>query len=205
MNRRRRTSNISEHTIEFYLVPRFRQALAMEFESILAFYFWASREGSRASRSVCPSERVRLAAVYPRRPKLTPGGKVPFMKVNAQLFRAASQFRRFGVPVFVGFPQVESVFEFSESADFLWFALRGDETEGDIEIEPKTISTDEASAPSLHGPLSDRDICRIVAQESEPVHWDRAIEAINSVRLDEMETGLWPLGRGYKPVYFLAW
>ena len=204
-DRRHRTSYLSEHTIEFYLVPRFRQTLAADFRFTLAFYFWASREGSSASRSVCAPERVRLVAVYPRRPKLGVNRGTPVMKVNAELFRCAAEFRRVGVPVFAGFPLVRSVFEFSGDVEFLWFALLGDETEGDIEVEMRTITSDQSSTPSLQGPLSDQDVCRLFTQESEPMPWDRAIEAINRVRRQEADNGLWPLGRGYKPVYFLAW
>ena len=204
-DRRHRTSYLSEHTIEFYLVPRFRQTLAAKFRSTLAFYFWASREGSSASRSVCAPERVRLAAVYPRRPKLRAVRRTPVMKVNAELFRCAAKFRRVGVPVFAGFPLVKSVFEFSDDVEFLWFALRGDETEGDIEVEMRTITNGQSRTPSLQGPLSGQDICRLVTQESEPMPWDRAIEAINHVRRQGADNGLWPLGWGYKPVYFLVW
>jgi len=148
---------------------------------------------------------VRLAAVYPRRPKLGVNRGTPIMKVNAELFRCAAEFRRVGVPVFAGFPLVRSVFEFSGDVEFLWFALLGDETEGDIEVEMRTITSDQSSTPSLQGPLSDQDVCRLFTQESEPMPWDRAIEAINRVRRQEADNGLWPLGRGYKPVYFLAW
>lgn len=96
--RRHQTSYLSEHTIEFYLVPRFRQVLAAHVKSTVALYFWASREGSTATRSVCSAERVRLAAVYPRRPKLTADRKTTVMKVNAELFRsAASQCQHPGV------------------------------------------------------------------------------------------------------------
>jgi hypothetical protein len=83
--------------------------------------------------------------------------------------------------------------------------LRGDETEGDIEVEMRTITNGQSRTPSLQGPLSGQDICRLVTQESDPMPWDRAIEAINHVRRQHADNGLWPLGRGYKPVYFVAW
>jgi hypothetical protein len=127
------------------------------------------------------------------------------MKVNAELFRCAAEFRRVGVPVFAAFPRVRSVFEFSTDVGFLWYALRGDAHQGDIEIEMGTNTADQCTTPALEGPISDQDVCRLVMQESEPVLWDGAIEAINHVRRQEAEHGLWPLGRGYKPVYFLAW
>jgi len=43
------------------------------------------------------------------------------------------------------FPLVKSVFDFSDDVEFLWFALRGDETEGDIEVEMRTIANDQDS------------------------------------------------------------
>jgi hypothetical protein len=127
------------------------------------------------------------------------------MKINAELSRCAAEFRRVGVTVFAGFPLVTSVFDFSDDVEFLWFALRGDGTEEDLEIEIGTFAGGQSNPPSVKGPLSDQDVCRLVAQESEPMPWVRAIEAINHVRRQEADNGQWPLGRGYKPVYFLAW
>ena len=126
------------------------------------------------------------------------------MKVNAELFRSAAEFRRVGVPVLAGFPLVTTVFDFSDDVEFRWFTLRGDENEGDIEVETRAI-TNQSGSPLLQGPLSDQDICRLVTQESEPMPWNMTIEYINHVRRQEADNGLWALGRGYKPVYFLAW
>jgi hypothetical protein len=201
----RRTSYLSEHTVELYLVPRFQRALAIEFQSTLAFYFWASREGLSASRCANCPKQVQLAAVYPRRPKLEPNKTTLFMKVNEQLFLSAAAFRRVGIPVFAGFPQVRSVFDFSADPKFLWFALRGDGAQVDMEVEMSTGVCDLSSSSSLQGPLSDRDVCRQIKQESHLMPWEVAVEAVNHVRQQDPNYRCWPVVHGYKPVYFLAW
>ena len=207
----RETSYVSEHTVEFYLVPRFRKALARGFKSTIALYFWASREGSIAARSACPRGQMRVIAVYPRRPKLDPDRQTTAMKVNAELFCAAGEFRRLGVPVFAAFPLVGSLSDFAGDVDFLWFSIRCNGQGGrmgfDVEIEIGEAMPDRPVSRLLDGPLSDEDICRTVMEESKPLHWGEVIEAINRVRRLE-SAGLqprFPFGPVYKPVYFLAW
>jgi hypothetical protein len=133
------------------------------------------------------------------------------MKVNAELFCAAAEFWRVGVPVFAAFPRVRSLFDFAEDVEFLWYSIRGYGQERDIECEIDV----EAGVPIpaqpdgslLDGPFTDEDICRTVMRESKPLHWGEAIEAINRVRLQESahERWRWLFGQRYKPVYFLAW
>jgi hypothetical protein len=205
-----RTSYVSEHTVEFYLVPRFRKALATHFRSTVAFYFWASREGSMAGRSAGLTGRMRLVAVYPRRPKLDPIGQTTAIKINAELFCAADEFGRLGVPVFAAFPHVGSLFDFAEDVKFLMFSIRGNgrgRDAEDVEIEVGETIPDQGALSLLDGPLTDEDICRTAMHESKPLHWGEAIEAINRVRLQESAHERWrsPFGPRYKPVYFLAW
>jgi hypothetical protein len=126
------------------------------------------------------------------------------MKVNAELFHSAAELRRVGIPVFAAFPRVRSVFEFSEEVEFLWYVICGDENQCDVEIDVDMNIADQCPT-SLEGPIRDQDVCRLIVQESRPVLWDRAVESINHVRRQEAERGFWPMGRGYKPVYFLAW
>jgi len=132
------------------------------------------------------------------------------MKINAELFCAAGEFGRLGVPVFAAFPRMASLFDFAEDVEFLWFSIRGNgrgHGNEDVEIEVGETIPDQPAPSLLHGPLADEDICRTVMRESKPLHWGEAIEAINRVRLQESAHERWrsPFGQRYKPVYFLAW
>lgn len=200
----RRKSYLSEHTVEFSLVPQFRSVLSRTFESSLVFYFWASREGYTLCTSV-PAEQMRLIAVYPRRPKLDRNGEKQFMKVNVELFRSAEAFRQRGVPVFAGFPLVRSLCDFAADAKFTWFALTGQE-QNDIEIEMELGPSRASTLESLHA-VTEAEVCRVVKTEARPMLLREAIESINQVRRREGEESRdsWHFGAGYKPVYFLVW
>jgi hypothetical protein len=203
-SQRRWASCVSEHTIEYYLVPSFSKLLATTFKSTIAFYFLATREGVRPARYARATARMRLTAVYPRRPKLQAGKDQYLMKINAQVFCAAAGLTRLGVPVFAGFPRVHTVYDFAVDPDFLWFALRGTADEPDREFIFDTVPNPNESN-GLEGPLSDQEICRVV-EKAAPVSWQQAVACINEVRREQMSQG-YPEGlfqHQYKPVYFLV-
>lgn len=202
----RRNSYVSEHTVEFYLVPEFTRVLATAFDSSLAFFYWASREGVWRGRNTAAVKRVRLVAVYPRRPKRSVDGKEQFMKVNGELFGYASAFRRRGVPVFAGFPLVNSLFDLASAARFSWFALAG-EDENDIELPmPGKLEHADTTGASVRGPLMQNEVCQSVRDEATPLTWEEAITAIDHVRLERKnDAGYWRIGPHYKPVYFAVW
>lgn len=185
-------------------MPRFCEVLRRKFKSPFAFYFWASREGRPPRSHDVPREPMRLVAVYPRRPKVFREGQEQVMKINAELFSAAADFRRFGIPTFAACPCATSIFDFADKVEFLWFALRGDGKETDLELEIGCLRKAARVSP-IEGPISDERACQIVSQESRPLAWDEAIEAIRYVRKEKSDrrTAL-PFLPGYRPVFFLA-
>lgn len=200
-------SYVSEHTIEFYLVPWMRRTLAPIFPATLAFYYWALREGSTESRRAkCPGP-IRLLAIYPRRPKSDSDTRNPIMKVNSELFASAAKLRSLGVPVFIAAPIIDSIFELANETNFLCYLLRGNDDEaGDMEIQMRTPMLADASANSLVvGPLTGEDIRHITVTNTVPVQWERGIEMINEFRRMDRIHNMWPFVRGYKPIYFALW
>jgi hypothetical protein len=151
--------------------------------------------------------QLHLIAVYPRRPKLSVNNEISIMKVNAELFDAAAAFRHVGVSVFVAFPHIASIFDFTEEVDFSWFTFNANETERDVEVEFKSGISIPPVSDLLRGPHNDADVCRIVREQSCPQLWDGVIEALNHVRHQQIARGRWslPFTRDYKPTYFLAW
>jgi hypothetical protein len=200
-------SYVSEHTVEFYLVPWMRRILTPTFPASLAFYYWALREGSIQSREAMCPEPVRLIAVYPRRPKPYGDPRNPIMKINYELFSSAAKFRSVGVPVFVAGPLISSIFELANGTDFLCYLLRGDDEDvGDMEVQMRTPLMANASDDSpVIGPLTGEDICRIAMTNTAPVQWERAIEMINEFRRMDRIHNMWPFVHGYKPLYFALW
>jgi len=127
------------------------------------------------------------------------------MKINSELFCAATMFARSGVPVFAAFPCVRSVFDFASDPDVLWFALRSNEPESDTVFEFDNVP-DRNGLTGLEGPLSDQEICSAVENGSALVSWQQAVECINEVRWQILEG--YPkrlFDQHYKPVYFLVW
>ena len=199
-----RNSYISEHTVEFYLVPEFTRLLSREFDSTLAFFYWASREGRQQSPKTAPTQ-LRLVAVYPRRPKRSLNGREQFMKINHEILDHASALQRRGIPVFVGFPLVNSVFDLA-AAPFVWFSLVGESAE-DIEVlmPPKSNGAEDWDV-AVRGPLKEHEVRQLVKDNANTMTWEEAIGAINHVRFERKgDVGFGLFGLRYKPVYFAVW
>jgi hypothetical protein len=197
-----RTSYVSEHTVEYYLVPQFRAILEPQFTLILPFYFWANREGRDASPLPENVQGVRLVAVYARRPKISQGRR--FLKLNGELFDTAEAFREHGIPVFAGVPDIASLFELATEARFHWFWLKS--RRADQEIEMSLGVSNWVSDKSLHGPLDQTQIRAVISAHCKPMLWPHAIDVIKKVRqLMRERPGWWLLSSGYKPVFFALW
>lgn len=144
---------LSEHSVEFVLVPRLISILSKTYSNIVPFYFWAAREGNSISQSCDTGEYLRLIAVYPRRPKVShPHDSEILIKFNAVLFEKAREYEQFGIPVFAGVPRVSSIMDFRLNTPCTWFEILGAESPADIEREfdVSELRTQAATAPG-HG------------------------------------------------------
>lgn len=190
------TSFMSEHTTEFYVVPRFRAIIEKRFSPALPMYFWSSREGT--ARAANAGVHGRLCALFARRPK-DPTPSHVTMKVNAEVFDDAFYLRKLGVPAFVGMPEVVSFLDLAGEFSCTWFSLRAtDETQSDFyfissaPVEPDT---------RIHGPLDEEQICRIVDDECRDLTWAEAVGCMSEARRSAAP-GRFIFGPSYKPVYF---
>jgi len=64
------TSFISEHSLEYIVVPSICKILRAKYKRIIPIYYWATREGNALSGKLHSNIRVRLLSVFPRRPKI---------------------------------------------------------------------------------------------------------------------------------------
>lgn len=202
----KRPSFISEHTAEFYLVPRFQSILRTQFSKTVPFFFWRTREGNSNSRFGNTDRSAGLCALFPRRPKLGENRSV-IMKANEEVFGMAAKLREAGVPSFVGVPIVHSLFELAEGFDCLWFCLTAtDEFHAECEVECEGSVTLPCNG-ALRGPCRDREVCQIVETQSETRTWQDTIEMLRLVRNrgEQTRNYRFPFGPVYKPVYFLVW
>lgn len=202
----KRPSFISEHTAEFYLVPRFQKVLRSDFSTTLPFFFWSTREGNSNSRNSSTGESVRVCALFPRRPKLG-GTCAVIMKVNKEVFEMAAELQQVGIPSFVGVPIVHSLFELVEDFDCLWFYLRArDQFQAEWEVECEGSMALPCNG-ALRGPCRSKEVCQIIETQSQTRSWQDTIEMIRYARNrgEQTRSYRFPFGPVYKPVYFLVW
>ncbi len=200
---RSRPSFMSEHTVEFYLVPRFGTILRARFSSVLPLFFWSTREGNTTSRRASMPEAVRVCALFPRRPKLGETGNV-LMKVNEQLFDMAFDLSEAGIPVFAGVPVVSSLVQLAQTFECNWYSLiasQGGFADCEIECDSGANLTDAA----VRGPLRQDEVLGIVEARARPARWEGMIETLRSVRSQQLDRYQFRFGPAYRPVYFMFW
>ena len=199
-------SFLSEHSVEYCLVNRLYNSLSSKWE-ISPLFFWRSREGSRIAEECDNGERIRVAAVYARRPKLvSPGHNVLVMKVNDRIFSRANYLTGQGIPVFCAVPRVSQILDFQVNSVCSWFILAQDSPIIDVQIRLDINSgliqnrSDENEKKVI--PIVEQQISDIIKEQTKAISLSDAI-AIISCRNGEV------LGRypsffwfgGYKPFY----
>jgi hypothetical protein len=194
------TSFMSEHTVEFYVVPRLREILERSYPSALPIYFWRSREGSRSSRAAFPDVRGRLCALFARRPKFPTPTHVT-LKVNAEVFDDAARLQGMGIPTFVGMPEVVSFLGLGGEFRCVWFSLQA--TEGEQPDFYFVSAAPPEPDARVRGPLAEEEIRDIVRDECREISWAEAVECMSELRTGEGAFyGRFLFGPSYKPVYF---
>jgi len=123
------SSFMSEHTAEFYLVPRLCDILRTRFSHVLPFFFWSTREGnSTAARTDMP-DGFNVCALFARRPKIA--GEQLAMTINREVHQTASALSMIDIPTFAGVPLVRSLWDMRHTNEIAWFHLQAAEAIGD--------------------------------------------------------------------------
>ncbi len=199
-------SFISEHTAEYYLVPRFQTLLGIGFAHALPFYFWSTREGNLTSRAQDAADRFLLCALFPRRPKID--GAEILMTVNEEVLAMSAALSDRGIPSFLGIPLVHSIFELASDFECLWFSFARPLSPLEYVVFPCEGRAPDRSLPIL--PLRNgQELCEAVRTTARSQKWAEAIETLRSVRSGVPGDGNYFFyrrglyGPAYKPVYFL--
>jgi len=200
------TSFMSEHTVEFYLVPRFRTLLNNRYSRVLPFFYWKTREGGILSRGDDFPSLVTVCAMFPRRPKVY-GGRTE-MTVNEEVYLMSEHLRQAKIPTFLGVPCVSSLSELAADFECLWFLPNLREASyTHHEILPRN-GTSESSA--LFGPFEDeKAIHEYIADNATPQMWssllDQLFDVHSKISRESLIATRFRFGPPYKPVYFLMW
>lgn len=193
-------SFLSEHTVEYYIVPRFRKILETKFAFALPIYFWSTREGSQFSLIANAPLQGRLCAVFARRPKFHASMHAN-MKINAEVFDEAARLRALGIPTFAGMPEISSMLDLAGNFKCLWFSIRGmDEVPSDL-----YLTTDTTTDPDdrVLGPLNQEQICDLVWDRCNEMSWKDAVNCMREIRTSSKASySRFVFGATYKPVYF---
>lgn len=113
------TSFISEHSVEFSLVPHIKTLLEKEFDCVAPIFPWLSRELGKRSKGVHSSNKFRVLTLFPRRPKLSDNCEI-FITINYELSQVKNIGEEHGVTVLAGCPIATNFWELSSCKDFVW-------------------------------------------------------------------------------------
>jgi hypothetical protein len=200
------SSFVSERTVEFYLVPRFKALLSAKYSYVLPFFYWKTREGNALSHSDEFPTRVTTCAMFPRRPKVH--GEHLAMTVNSEVYLMSEHLAEAGIPTFLGFPDVEAFSRFADDFKCLWFSPNSKRREYTLhQIGPKNGVME---GTTLIGPFeSERAIHEHIEANAKQQTWctllDLLFEAHSKISQDDMIRTRFRFGPPYKPVYFVMW
>jgi hypothetical protein len=200
-------SFISEHTAEFFLVPRFRDLLSTGFAHVVPFFFWKTREGGSRSRAEVFPGPVSVCAMFPRRPKVQ--GQEIAMTVNPEVFAMSTELQQRGVPTFLGIPLVQAMSHLGADFRCLWFST--DSTQEEVAGFGVDCAGPNVQHSCLVGPLQDGwELCQSIRTSCKPRTWSEIIETLHGIHTMLIANQRFGYahalyGPRYKPVYFLVW
>lgn len=200
------SSFMSEHTAEFYLVPRFRALLNSRYSHALPFFYWKTREGGNLSHRDDFPALVTACAMFPRRPKVH--GEQIAMTVNSEVYLISKYLLEAGIPTFLGFPRVSSLSEFAADFECIWFSPNSTEIQYTSHEIPSGRTFTEH--PALFGPFKDEEkIHGYIEANAKQQTWVRLLDLLfdvhSKISQEDMITSRFRFGPPYKPVYFLMW
>jgi hypothetical protein len=200
------SSFISEHTVEFYLVPRFRALLNTSYSHVLPFFYWKTREGGILSRSNEFPAPVTACAMFPRRPKVY--GERIEMTVNEEVYLMSEHLQQAGISTFLGFPRVNSISDLVTDFECLWFSPN--QTNGHHIRREIACGNGTAEDSTLAGPFKDgKEIHEYIKSSSTQQTWGKLLDILYDVHSKISQEDIiryrFRFGPPYKPVYFLVW
>lgn len=196
---------MSEHTAEYFLAQSLMSGFADRNIQAIPLYHWSTREGSRVGIESGLGVEVRVAAIFPRRPKVsTPADTDILIKFNYSLFEAKEIGSRVGLPVFAGAPLVSSLFGLSVKTECAWFEFHKSPSTDedafcniDLSASPPTFYPDPGIVALSRDNLLDKAM-----SESTPRVWQEWVDVLKDFKHQFNVTGgHFIFGGQYKPMY----
>ncbi|AEX53750.1 hypothetical protein GRAQ_02977 [Rahnella aquatilis CIP 78.65 = ATCC 33071] len=204
-------SFFSERTAEYSLIPAVIGVLAKNNSRIVPIYFWRTREGNNISLAQNLSGRVKVLAMFARRPKLCGKNGYVSGKVNKNILRYALHARKYGVATISGFISVDSIMNLSNEDSYVWFDLSNSKHPiNDAEFFCRANSNEILEMNEFCSDINiinKDDIPCLIDAICKPLIWQECIEVISELNKITYSDNNGYFGRflggGYRPVYFL--
>lgn len=204
-------SYISEHTIEYIITAKLCELLKQRFSKTIPIYFWATREGNSLSAKIHNEQKLKVLAVFPRRPKLE-RKDFDFMygKINASIIEFSEVSKSLGIPTIFYFPVIFSLVDIASNFPFFSMELLSyEQRDIHFSVNNKTSEIHFKSNDKMRiNLLSDEDMMGI-ASNSKEISWNEALMKMNKLRHVNQRSKYGYGGFGfawmsqYKPIYFL--
>lgn len=206
-----RTSFISEHSIEYLIVPKIWDLLKQKFGKIVPIYFWVAREGNSLSKEIHKGQILKVLSVFPRRPKIERSDlNQVYGKINDTIIKYSKEAKSLGIPSIFCFPIISSLNDIANEITILSLEVVNHELE-DIHFvvnkDTRKLKVENRQGNTISS-LSDNNILTLVTHAKD-YSWEKAILAIKELRRLNLNNGdryggfrfYWM--NSYKPIYFL--
>jgi len=210
-------SFLSEHSVEYAIVPRAVSVLKGAFDNVVPLYFWKTREGNGLSEALNADVTVRVLALFPRRPKLADlDDSAPlYGKINAEIFEFSAMASKFGIPTAVALPLVRNIRQLGRDPRIVWIQIVPGNVDAQLESDVHLMFSDKEELVALDGSLpkslsvmEESDLPRIISSNSARLTWHKATEAMSELRAtsERYRYALRFFGGGaqYRPVYLIV-
>lgn len=199
------SSFFNERTAEYFLTPLMQRSLEAHFGSAIPMFFWKNREGNRTSLMIHEGRRVRVLAMFARRPKVGVNSDQVTGRIGHELWKFARHANRAGLMTIAAMPVVGSIFELYEPDErVLWLPLDQRENANPFTVDKSTPVGPITLSGHVLKTLTMEELVRNVHAKCGVLQWSEAMNLMADLR----EAGAGPrsffgLIGGYKPVYFL--
>lgn len=186
------TSLMSEHSVEYCLVPRMLAILKQSYQDVTPVFPAMMREFGKKSYEN-QNAVFRVLALFPRRPKIKKDSLSGiYVTISPELYSFESFMKARGMPTIAGCPMVRTIWDLSCDPEIAWIDISHDSLDEYL----NKIDCEDVSGALLDG----REILRRVSA-SQMFSLDSLGDAVRKCR--EISGNAFIYGPRYKPVFFL--
>lgn len=200
------TSFMSERSLEYLLVPQLIGALMPYCKNAIPISFWKTREGGKVSSHLHSHKRIRVIALFARRPKLAAGSAIIHGKINHEVSRFAQASKSYGIPAIAGFCSANSLFDLEPDSAY-WIPLEQEDPSKDCLFHQDSgANTLIRSDGSVMDTIPADSLAEVILSQAEEIAFDQAVYTMSELRheLSDFSFFMGGFGLAYKPVYLLV-